>query len=390
VACAAQAQSFQQVAPNSNFFANWQFQQFSSTPPASPIDLASGASNTDISLAGRTLTITNESPAGGYFQVRTAAFSDPASLPANIGISDPTVAFSTVSNRLGDDALFTFSQPLPRGTTLFITDLDIDETANIHFLDCNGNPVDASGFTFLQVSVTSPSNPPNYSVQGAAPDRYWNLEGIADNTNLTNGIIIDSDQVCGVRASSARATAATGGSAYIGYFFGMPWVNVNKSVASVNGSAAQTRVSQPQDTVAYSIVINNPGGIAVTLAAGTFQENLPAGVTFASSADFTCAGLSCTNTADVVVPAYGSITLHIAVKVDAGLNTRTTPSLTNVVALPGLDCSAAGNHCSATTVTTLDAAPSAASVPASGPWSLTLLAALLAGCGYAFRRARPS
>ena len=269
-----------------------------------------------------------------------------------------------------------FSQPLPKGTVFFINDIDYDEVDEYRFVDCSSNPVDAGNFTFLQVSNASPTNPPAYSIEGAAPNRYWRIASITtgDDPGSANGIVIESNQVCGVQISGTRSDG--GG---INYTFGMPPspLTMVKSVASVNGSATQTRLSEPTDAVDYSIKLNNPTSDDITVYAGFLQENLPAGVTFASSADFTCTGLSCANTSDVVVPAGGSVTLHITVKVDSGLSRQTTPTLTNTVALTALNlnCVATGNQCSVTTRTSPQT--TAAPIPTLTDMALLLLAALL-------------
>jgi len=394
-ACAAQAQSVVVVQPNSHYFAGWTFTEII-TPITSAVDIPIGGSNNNTTLAGRIMIVTNETPTastGDIFHLsmnQNNIYGNPANLPANIDFNVPANAAYYGINR--GQASFMFTQPLPEGAAFFIRDLDYDEAVDIHFVDCSGNPVDAGNFTFLQISdpalMTPPATtPPNYSIQGTAPARYWNLSAITsgNDPDSINGIVINSNQVCGVQISGTRPTS----NGLVGYTFGMPWVNVNKSVASVNGSTAQTRVTQPQDTVNYAIKVSNPGSSAITLPAGFIQESLPAGVTFVSSADFTCTGLACTSSADVTVAAGGSVTLNITVKVDSALSRTATPSLTNTVAITGLNCAAAGNQCSVTTLTSPPGA-TAAAVPTNSPWSLALLAALLAAGGYAFRRTRSS
>lgn len=59
---------------------------------------------------------------------------------------------------------YTFSAPLPAGTVLFMQDFESNEVSEITFLDCRGQPVDASGFDWLRVSApsaTRPSSSPN-------------------------------------------------------------------------------------------------------------------------------------------------------------------------------------------------------------------------------------
>jgi uncharacterized repeat protein (TIGR01451 family) len=393
--CAAQAQSVQVVQPNSNYFANWVFTEFT-TPSASSIVYAPGDSSTDLSMAGRTLTGTNSpsSNVGDVFQADPSVpFPGFATLPANIGLDGISVGKIETGNASADQSSLMFDQPLPKGSVFFIADVDASETVDYRFVDCGGNLVDSGGFTFLQMSLPATSTPPAYSIQGTAPNRYWHIEAIltgGDSTNAVDGIVIQSDQVCGVQISSARTTGGGSTSSEM-YFFGMPPspLTVDKSVADVNGSTTQTRITQPRDAVDYTIAVNNPSSDDITVYAGFLQENLPAGVTFASSTDFTCTGLSCANTSDVVVPAGGSVDLHISVTVDSTLSRQATPTLTNTVSITALNlnCAAAGNQCSMTTLTSPPAAASAA-VPTLGAWTLALLATLLSACAYAFRRAR--
>ena len=272
-------------------------------------------------------------------------------------------------------ASFMFAQPLPEGAVFFVRDVDINETVELRFVDCSNNQVDAGNFTFLQISNTSSTNPPAYSIEGAAPNRYWRLAALSSDgdDDSINGIIIKSDEVCGVQVSETRPSLGGG----IGFFFGLPaasLLTVTKTVASVNGSTSQTRITEPQDTVEYTIKVKNPESVDLTVPIGFIQETLPAGVTFASSADFDCSSNPCTNTSDIVVPAGDSVDLHITVKVDSTLNRQTTPSLTNTVAINGLDCSATGNQCKATTLTS---AAATAAVPTLTDMALLLLAALL-------------
>jgi hypothetical protein len=378
--CAAQAQNVEVVQPNSHYFADWVFLKFTN-PPGSTVNMLPGDSNSSTSLVGRTLTITDETPSatpGDTFLLHplySVSHGNPANLPANIDFGMAANEAMLDINR--GQASFTFAQPLPKGTVFFINDVDINEIGEYRFVDCGGNLVDADNFIFLQISNTSATNPPAYSIEGTAPSRYWRLAALssADDPNSINGIVIESDQVCGVQISGTRPSDGGG----VGYFFGMPPspLTVAKSVASVNGSASQTRLTEPQDTVDYAITLNNSTSDAITVYAGFLQENLPAGVTFASSADFTCTGLSCANTSDVVVPAGGSVTLHITVKVDSSLSRQATPTLTNTVALTALNlnCAAAGNQCSVTTRTSPQT--TAAPIPTLTDMALLLLAALL-------------
>jgi uncharacterized repeat protein (TIGR01451 family) len=365
------------VQPNSNYFANWVFQNYTSTPPTSPIRILPGDSNTDLSLAGRTLTATNNNAnAADVFNMRPPA-----------GFAGGTDAGFSTGNNPGDDALFMFNQPLPSGSVLFVNDVDAGEATDLKFLDCSGNLVDAGNFTLLRLStITAPDVPPTYTIQGTGPNRYFNVTGTDVNvSNTTDGILIQSGEVCGVESTST--SSGTGG--LIAYWFGAPenapYLNVNKSVASIDGSTSQTRVSQPQDTVAYTIKVSNPQTVDTSAEIGTISETLPAGVTFVSSSDFDCSTTPCTNTSALSIPAGGSVNLSITVKVDSTLNVKTTPSLTNTVGIVGVDCSVTGNLCS---VSTLTSPPTVSSVPATSPWTLALLAALLSACAYAFRRAR--
>ena len=266
-----------------------------------------------------------------------------------------------------------FAQPLPKGAVFFIQDVDLNEAIEYRFVDCSNNLVDAGNFTFLQISNTSSTNPPAYSIEGTAPNRYWRIAATTadnDTTGPINGIVIESNQVCGVQLSVTH----TDGNSGAVHSFGLPaasLLNVVNSVTSVNGSTAQTRISNPQDTVEYTITLTNPESADLTLSAGAIQDALPPGTTFVSSPDFSCTGLSCASLSDVTIAAGGSAELHITVRVG---NSLTTPALTSTVAITGLDCSATGNQCKATTRTTASAT---APIPTLTDMALLLLAALL-------------
>ena len=212
----------QVVAPDSHFFKDWVFTQ-KAGPAFQQTPLGAGAVNTDISLAGRTLTVTNLGPhnPGDEFNVITS-FTWGGSSPANIDLPQ-TRPPANVDISRGDGSLM-FSAPLPRGTVLFITDVDAKEHFDLKFVDCQSKPVDAGGFTPLQISLTSPvpphkaNNMPNFNLQGSAPSSYWRVADPVPSgggvSQTTNGIIINSSQVCGVNIAGNRARGTGGGAQF--------------------------------------------------------------------------------------------------------------------------------------------------------------------------------
>lgn len=368
------AQSVEVVQPDSLYFQNWVFTEYFHTP-VEQIYPDWNTDFTEISLAGRTMTIRIDGTqsTGDVFRAwpnGLSAFMGATNRPANI--AHPLAPAQVAMNR--GDAHFRFDAPLPNGTTFFFSDVDSSENFEYHFLDCSGNVVDAGDFTFLQASLTSSTPPltapPNYSIEGTAPNRYWRVWDTtnANDPNSTNGIIIRSDEVCGVRLLGTRP----GGGGSVNYSFGIPpaaFLNLTKSVASVNGAAATASV-ELGDVIAYDIVINNPESFDVTLPANSIQETLPAHTTLVSIAsELTCTGTDCSNPDPLVVPAQSAITLQVAVQVDPGA----VGSVVNAVAITNLNCAAAGNTCTAAVPLNVAMQP----VPMNSKWALALMAVLL-------------
>ena len=244
--------------------------------------------------------------------------------------------------------------------------------------------MDAGDFTFLQVSLPNATNPPAWSVEGTAPNRYWRVAAITagNDPNSTNGIVIESDAVCGVQLHGTRPG---GGGGSVNYSFGLPraaLLTMAKSVAGINGTPRTTPL-HPGDTVDYAITLTNPETFDITLPAGHVQETLPAHTTLVASTDFTCTGTACVSQAPVTVPAGGAVNLGLQVQVD-GVDPQAVTAITNTAAATGLSCAAAGNQC---TVSTPLSQPTP--VPVNAPWSLALLAASLAFFARAGRRRAP-
>lgn len=290
----------------------------------------------------------------------------------------------------GDGTLM-FNKALPKGSAFFFTDIDATEYFDLQFVDCSGNPVDAGGFTFLQMSLTPPlNNVPTHTLLGSAPNRYWRVAdpvaGGGSVNQSTNGLLIDSSAVCGVQIAGNPLRGRGGGTQFA---FGLPGASllqVTKSVALVNGQAPQSpTVTLPGDVVEYAITLRNPETTPLTVAAGAITETVPANTTLVAGMDFSCAanaaGASCSNTAALTVAPGASTTVRMRVKVDA-VNPASITAISNTVAVKGLDCAAAGNTC---TVNTPTAAPSVAPVPTLSELSLALLGMLLGGLAFVRR-----
>ena len=63
----AHAQADEVVVANSHYFQNWQFTQ--GTVPGGSVAMTNGQTNTNLSLAGRTLTVTRTNNVGNQFNV---------------------------------------------------------------------------------------------------------------------------------------------------------------------------------------------------------------------------------------------------------------------------------------------------------------------------------
>lgn len=390
-----QAQAAEVVLPNSHYFQDWVFTTMT-PPPTWGLPVAVGTPNTDISLAGRTLTVINVGPQnpGDEFNVFGSgqiSWGPAASLPADIDRPVPTPAMVDINR--GEGTLM-FETPLPAGSALFVTDIDAREYFDLRFVDCASNPVDAGDFTVLQISLnTSPypaNNLPDFISQGTAPNRYWRVaDPIAtggSSNQSTNGIIINSDSVCGVHVAGNRARGNGGGAQFS---FGMrvgSVLNATKSVARINGREVHAAaVTRPGDVVEYDITLTNPEAVALTLSAGSITETVPANTTLDDGLDFSCAssaaGSTCSNSNPVTVPAAGSLTLSMRVQVDY-FDPAAVPTIVNTVAVSGMNCAAAGNLC---TVSTPTVAPAVAPVPTLSQLALTVLGLMLAGLGWRYR-----
>ncbi|MDR6842173.1 OmpA family protein [Pseudoxanthomonas sacheonensis] len=129
-------------------------------------------------------------------------------------------------------------------------------------------------------------------------------------------------------------------------------LRVTKTLGLVNGAPYVAGAAvKPNDLLTYHIEIAHAGGdLAATLFPGDIVDSpLPANTTYvAAGNDFTCAGASCSNTNTVNIAAGTSETLDFVTRVDDPLPANLA-SISNAVAVKGVDCAAAGNTCVATT-----------------------------------------
>lgn len=108
---------------------------------------------------------------------------------------------------------YTFSAPLPAGTVLFMQDFESNEVSEITFLDCRGQPVDASGFDWLRVSA--PSATPPVVIPQHTPGASWHIVGTTSDTrNETTGIVIGRGDVCGIQTVDTKPAGIGGGRHY--------------------------------------------------------------------------------------------------------------------------------------------------------------------------------
>ncbi len=108
------------------------------------------------------------------------------------------------------------------------------------------------------------------------------------------------------------------------------------------------------EDLTYTITLTNTGGTAFTFLAGEIEETVPANTTAAGGDSFSCvdgdpAGTTCTNSADAVVPANGSVALTFTVTVDDPIPAGVT-SILNSVVVPG-ECPSVDNDCDEDTPT---------------------------------------
>ncbi len=177
-----------------------------------------------------------------------------------------------------------------------------------------------------------------YVATNSNPSRYFRLD-------LGNGTLTE---VGPTTANQARDLASCA-------FPASPQpaqLRVTKTLGLVNGAPYVAGAAvKPNDLLTYHIEIAHAGGdLAATLFPGDIVDSpLPANTTYvAAGNDFTCAGASCSNTNTVNIAAGTSETLNFVTRVDDPLPANLA-SISNAVAVKGVDCATAGNDCGETT-----------------------------------------
>ncbi|MBK6868472.1 MAG: hypothetical protein IPG98_11315 [Burkholderiales bacterium] len=175
--------------------------------------------------------------------------------------------------------------------------------------------------------------------------------------------------------------------------------NVGVTVKKALATGTTTPVV-PGQNVTYDITLTNPGMDDILIQAGSIGETVPVSTTHVGGDAFTCtaatAGSSCSNTADVIVPAGGSTTLKFTVVVDSPLGAGVTSIVNKVIAPPGSECI----DCEVTTTTKTPAVTVAKAAASTTPigggqaavFNLTVTntaAATTAAAGYTFYEVVP-
>lgn len=208
------------VPPGTGFFDGWTFNTNSSTPsncavvpPSDPLVTFTGA------LGSNTYVMSSAPSPLPNVWLNCAPWSTFGNgVPAGTG-APATV--NTLHIKRGVTT-FRFAAPLPVNTVYFSQDVDAGEVVNISFADCSGNPVDASGFDHLQVSVPRvPTNTLPTVTPGAAS---WTVASTGSSPNETVGIVIKSANVCEIH--NVNTAPGTGGGGGNHFFFGTPPVPV--------------------------------------------------------------------------------------------------------------------------------------------------------------------
>ena len=106
---------------------------------------------------------------------------------------------------------YTFNQALPVGSTLFVQDVDAQETMVISFLSCSNAALDASGYDLLRVSN------PTATFPLVTPGATWQASPTATNSNNeVFGIVIRDSTVCGVRMVNTAGGNSGGALSFLG------------------------------------------------------------------------------------------------------------------------------------------------------------------------------
>lgn len=203
------------VTAHSQYFRDWTFSEV-------PLRAGTIAAATPVSgtLGSRTFTIVGTAgttPALSRFQAGwSSTFLGSTNLPADIGLPSAVTTLWEVSK---GELVYTFSAPLPSGTTLFSHDFDSGESVEYRFYRCDGSQVDASGFEFLRIA--NPGGTPSTVSRPAAgaADSVWRIAASDATTgDTTSGLIFRSSQVCRIKTfSNTLAGAGT-----VDFLLGMP------------------------------------------------------------------------------------------------------------------------------------------------------------------------
>lgn len=216
------------VAPDSLYFSGWTFSTLNPNSRSERINMTPGQTIAG-TFNGSSLNWTvSATPTPDTYGVWTNGFNAfGTNLPANISTPSPSPGQGFINR---GEAQFTSPNHFPTGTTIFFQDVDNSEVVNLRFYDCSGVQIDAGSFDFLKISTI---NTPTHSIQGTAPNQYWQISAnVGNDPNTVNGISIRSNDVCRIDLQALRP--ANGGS--INYFLGAPPNVVPTAIPAITGT----------------------------------------------------------------------------------------------------------------------------------------------------------
>lgn len=101
-------------------------------------------------------------------------------------------------------------------------------------------------------------------------------------------------------------------------------------------------VAEAGETLTYTLTFTATTSVGRSFPAGSVTETVPAGTEHVTGGGFTCAaitaGSSCSNTAEIVVPGNGSVSLSFSVRVLDPVAPGITSILNTALPAPGMDC----------------------------------------------------
>lgn len=159
----------------------------------------------------------------GTFATRQLANFNPGSLPANTGF--PTAAprsLELMANAANASARYSFNANLPRFTTLFVEDVDVNESIRIEFLDAGSTPINVSNILFKYIST---------AVLPTITNAATSITLSSTATNVTEALMAFIINTTTVRSIRITQLSGNTGGTYIAYF-GTPGLDYGDAPAT--------------------------------------------------------------------------------------------------------------------------------------------------------------